>query len=263
MTYTHGHHESVLRSHTWRTAENSAAYLLPHLSVGSSVLDIGCGPGTITADLALLVAPGEVVGLDASAEVIAQAAATVGADHPNVRFEVGDLFALAYDDASFDVVHAHQVLQHLADPVAALVELRRVLRPGGILAVRDGDYGGFRWAPADPRLDRWLELYLDVTERNGHNALIGPSLLGMAHAAGFDDVTVSSSMWTYADEETRQWWGELWADRVRYSRFAEQSVEYGFSDPAELEVLGQAFLDWAASNDGVFLIPHVEIVAVR
>ena len=73
MTYTHGHHESVLRSHTWRTAENSAAYLLPHLRPGLSLLDIGCGPGTITVDLARLVAPGQVVGLDASAEVVAQA----------------------------------------------------------------------------------------------------------------------------------------------------------------------------------------------
>ena len=76
MAYTHGHHESVLRSHTWRTAENSSAYLLPHLRAGQSLLDVGCGPGTITADLALLVAPGEVVGLDAGAEVVAQARRT-------------------------------------------------------------------------------------------------------------------------------------------------------------------------------------------
>ena len=149
MTYTHGHHESVLRSHTWRTAENSSAYLLPHLRAGQSLLDVGCGPGTITSDLALLVAPGETVGVDASADVVAQArehAAGVGLE--NLRFEVGDLFALGYPDASFDVVHLHQVLQHLVDPVAALVELRRVLRPGGVLAARDSDYGAFTWAPA-------------------------------------------------------------------------------------------------------------------
>ncbi len=135
MTYTHGHHESVLRSHTWRTAENSAGYLLPHLRPGLSLLDAGCGPGTITMDLARIVVPGQAIGLDASDEVVAQARA-LGAesDAANVRFEVGDLFALKYDDASFDVVHAHQVLQHLVDPVAALMELRRVLAPGGVLA---------------------------------------------------------------------------------------------------------------------------------
>jgi ubiquinone/menaquinone biosynthesis C-methylase UbiE len=264
MTYTHGHHESVLRSHTWRTAENSAGYLLPHLRAGMSLLDIGCGPGTITTDLARLVAPGQVIGLDASADVVTQAESHAAASGlTNLRFEVGNLFSLAYDDARFDVVHAHQVLQHLVDPVAALDELGRVLRPGGTLAVRDGDYGGFRWAPDDARLNRWLELYLAVTAHNGHNALIAPALLRLAHDAGFEQVTVSSTNWTFADPESRAWWGGLWADRIRYSRFAEQAIAYGLSDPEELAALSQAFLDWAASPDSVFIIPNVEILAVR
>ena len=136
--YTHGHHESVLRSHRWRTAENSAAYLLPHLRPGLSVLDVGSGPGSITADLAALVAPGRVVGTDASADVIAQASA----DHtaPGLSFEVGDAYALPYDGGEFDVVHAHQVLQHLTDPVAALREMSRVCKPDGWVAARDADY---------------------------------------------------------------------------------------------------------------------------
>jgi SAM-dependent methyltransferase len=264
MTYTHGHHESVLRSHTWRTAENSAGYLLPHLRPGLSLLDVGCGPGTITIDLAERVAPGQVVGLDASSEVVTQAQTLeAGSGSSRVRFEVGDLFALAYDDATFDVVHAHQVLQHLGDPVAALVELRRVLRPGGLLAARDSDYSGFIWAPADPALDRWIELYLAVTSRNGHNARIGPALLGVAQEAGFTDVEVSTTCWTFADPESRQWWGGLWADRVRFSRFAEQAVEYGLSDAGELESIAQAFVQWASSPDGVFVTPHVEILARR
>jgi SAM-dependent methyltransferase len=264
MTYTHGHHESVLRSHAWRTAENSAGYLLPHLRPGLSVLDVGCGPGTITVDLARIVVPGQVVGLDASEEVVAQARA-LGAESEtaNVRFEVGDIFALEDDDASIDVVHAHQVLQHLVEPVAALVELRRVLRPGGVLAARDSDYGAFVWAPAAPALDRWIELYLAVTARNGHDARIGPSLLGLAHAAGFSDVTVSSTSWTFADSASRQWWGGLWADRVQYSRFAEQAVAYGLSDLNELQSIAQAFVNWAGSPDGVFIVPHVEILARR
>jgi SAM-dependent methyltransferase len=264
MTYTHGHHESVLRSHTWRTAENSAGYLLPHLRPGLSLLDVGCGPGTITVDLARFLAPGQVIGLDTSSEVVTQAQALAAeAETTNVHFEVGDVFALKYDDASFDVVHAHQVLQHLVDPVAALVELRRVLRPGGVLAARDSDYGAFAWAPEDPSLDRWIEIYLAVTTRNGHNARIGPALLGLAHAGGFSDVTVSSTAWTFADPASRQWWGGLWADRVQFSRFAEQAVAYGLSDINELESIAEAFANWAGSPDGVFIVPHVEILARR
>ena len=250
MTYTHGHHESVLRSHTWRTAENSAAYLVPFLRPGQRLLDVGCGPGTITADLALLVAPGEVTGVDAAADVVAQAQEHArGLGVENLHFEVADLFDLGFPDASFDVIHLHQVLQHLADPVAALVELRRVLAPEGVLAARDSDYGAFTWAPADPVLDRWLELYLAVTARNGHDARIGPRLLGHAHEAGFSDVAVSSSTWTYADPEARAWWGGLWADRVRYSRFAEQAVAYGLSDPDELGAHRGGLPRWADSAD--------------
>jgi len=262
VTYTHGHHESVLRSHTWRTAENSAAYLLPHLRTGQSVLDVGCGPGTITADLALLVAPGEVVGLDAAPDVVAQARAHAeGAGLTNLRFEVGDLYALPYPDEAFEVIHLHQVLQHLPDPAGALVALRRVLAPGGLLAARDSDYAAFTWAPADPLLDRWRALYFAVTAHNGHDAAIGPRLLAHARAAGFEDVAVSSSTWTFADPEARAWWGGLWADRVRYSRGAEQAIEYGFSEPGELEAIAAAFTRWAASPDAVWVVPHVEILA--
>jgi ubiquinone/menaquinone biosynthesis C-methylase UbiE len=136
-TYSHGHHESVLRSHRWRTVENSAAYLAPHLAPGLDLLDVGCGPGNLTAALARRVAPGRVVGLDRAPDVVAAAAADFTAD--NLAFTTGDVYALDYPDASFDIVHAHQVLQHITDPVAALRDLRRVLRPGGLLAARDSD----------------------------------------------------------------------------------------------------------------------------
>ena len=252
MTYTHGHHDSVLRSHSWRTAENSAGYLLPRLHPGLSLLDVGCGPGTITVDLARHVAPGLVIGVDASDEVVERARAHAAASGAtNVRFEVGDLFSLGYAEATFDVVHAHQVLQHLADPELALVELRRLLRPDGVLAARDSDYGAFTWAPA----------YLSVTAHNGHDARIGPSLLGLAQAAGFADVEVSSSTWTFADPDARRWWGGLWADRVLHSRFAEQAVAYGLSDDEELRAISRAFANWASAPDAVFVTPHVEILA--
>ena len=81
-TYTHGHHESVLRSHRWRTVENSAGYLIPHLSPGLDVLDVGCGPGTITVDLARRVSPGSVVGIDRSAPMLDRARRRVKREAP-------------------------------------------------------------------------------------------------------------------------------------------------------------------------------------
>src|SRR5262249_10542302 len=111
--YTHGHHEAVLRSHTWRTAENSAGYLLAALRPGLDLLDVGCGPGTITLDFARLVAPGRVIGIDRAPEVLAQANARAGGQGLSIELQVGDAYALPLPDASFDVVHAHQLLQHL------------------------------------------------------------------------------------------------------------------------------------------------------
>jgi SAM-dependent methyltransferase len=259
--YTHGHHESVLRSHRWRTAENSAAYLLPWIGPGTDILDVGCGPGTITADLAGRVAPGQVVGVDGADEVVALARA--GADDrtlTNLRFAVGDVYALDFPDAAFDVVHAHQVLQHLADPVAALAEMARVCRPGGLVAARDGDYDGFTWYPADPALDAWLDLYGRVARANGGEPDGGRRLLAWARAAGCTDITASASAWCFATPEDRHWWGDLWADRLTESALGARAVELGLADDHALRQMAAAWRRWAAHPDGWFAVLHGEIL---
>ncbi|MGE0451348.1 MAG: methyltransferase domain-containing protein [Vicinamibacterales bacterium] len=259
--YTHGHHESVLRSHTWRTAANSAGYLLPALRPGLDLLDVGCGPGTITVDLARIVAPGRVAAIDRAAEIIDQATAYAASQKVDLDLRVADVYALPFADATFDVVHAHQVLQHLTDPVRALSEMRRVLKPGGVLAARDSDYSCFAWAPLDPALARWLDIYDAVARRNGAEPNAGRFLKGWALRAGFGTVRASSSTWTYADAESCAWWGDLWADRCRLSSFGQQAIEYGYATRDELEVIAAAFRAWSTKPEAFFMVPHGEVLA--
>jgi ubiquinone/menaquinone biosynthesis C-methylase UbiE len=253
----------VLRSHRWRTAENSAAYLLPLLEPGMSVLDVGCGPGTITMDLAALVgAGGRVTGLetgDAALEPARAEAERRGAT--NVDLRVGDVLDLDVEDDSFDVVHAHQVLQHVDDPVRALTEMRRVCRPGGLVAARDSDYSAFTWFPEVAELDRWLEVYLAVARTNHAEPDAGRRLLSWARAAGFTDVVGGSSTWCFCTPTDRAWWGGLWADRVVDSALARQAVSYGIATEPELRDVAAGWRRWATEDDGWFSVLHGEVVA--
>ena len=260
-TYTHGHHESVLRSHQRRTAADSAAYLLPHLKPGLSVLDVGCGPGTITADLAARVTPGSVTAVDQSADVLGVARAEVQQHGlSNVSFATADVHRLDFPDGTFDVVHAHQVLQHVADPVGALREMKRVCAPGGIVAARDADYAGFIWFPQLPALDLWRELYQRAARANRGEPDAGRRLLSWAQQAGFADVTPTGSVWCYATPATREWWGGMWADRILHSRVARDLLDLGLATTAQLEEISAAWRAWATAPDGWLSIPHGEIL---
>lgn len=153
---------------------------------------------------------------------------------------VDDVHGLQFPENSFDVVHAHQVLQHVADPVAALREMIRVCRPGGVVAVRDADYSGFTWYPQLPGLDRWMTLYQAAARANGGEPDAGRRLLAWAHAAGATEVTVDSSTWCHADPQSREGWGGMWADRIVNSAIAGQLVTTGLASQEDLESVAAA-----------------------
>lgn len=260
-TYTHGHHDSVLRSHRWRTVDNSAAYLIPALRPGQHVLDVGCGPGTITTDLARKVTPGSVVGIDKHPAPLGEARAEAQRlDVRNVSFVVADVYSLDFPDNTFDVVHAHQVLQHLVEPVAALREMRRVCAPGGVVAARDADYAAMTWYPPDARLDRWRDLCQRVVRSNQGEPDAGRHLLSWARAAGFSKITCSASTWCYATPEERAWWGELWADRVTNSALAEQAIDRHIATRNDLADMAKAWRQWSAHEDACFTTLHNEVL---
>lgn len=260
--YIHGHHHSVVNAHATRTAEDSAAYLLEYLSPGAAVLDVGCGPGSITLDFAELVAPGSVTGVDRSEDVVAAAAAAAAARGAgNVAFSTGNVYDLDFPDGSFDVVHAHQVLQHLADPVAALREMRRVAKPGGVVAVREADFSGMSWFPPVPELAVWMDTYQRIARSNQAEPDAGRHLIAWALEAGFTDFAPSSSNWLYATQDRRRWLADSWADRVLQSTYAEEALARGIADQAQLERISEGWKRWAEQPESWFLMPSGELIA--
>ncbi|WP_353950097.1 methyltransferase domain-containing protein [Knoellia sp. S7-12] len=259
--YTHGHEAATLASHGKRTAQTSCGYLLPVLEPGMRLLDVGCGPGTITLDLAEVVTPGRVVGIEpVEGPLVAAREEAARRGDATTRFEQADVFDLPFDDDSFDVVHAHQVLQHLTDPVRALVEMARVCRPGGRVAARDADYAAMAWYPEVPELDDWRSIYRDVARGNGAEPDAGRRLRGWARAAGLADVSLTTSVWTYADDAACRWWGESQAERYVGKVFADQAAERGV-DAEQLGRIADGWRRWGASPDAWFTILHGELLA--
>jgi SAM-dependent methyltransferase len=180
----------------------------------------------------------------------------------NLDFVAGDVHSMDFPDDAFDVVHAHQVLQHVADPVQALREMRRVCRPGGVVAARDSDYGAFTWYPEVPELDEWLGLYRAAARANGGQPDAGRRMLSWARDAGMGSVAVSSSTWCFANPEDREYWGGMWAERIVASDLARQLVSSGAATPGRLQAISEGWRRWAAAPDGWFSVLHGEIVCV-
>lgn len=261
--YTHGHHKSVVQDHARRTAQDSAAFLLPHIKPTDSILDVGCGPGTITADLAQLVTQGKVIGCDPVSSVVDQArdyASSRGLS--NVTFEVLDANRLPYADDTFDVVTCHQVLQHVSDPVGILREMRRVVKKGGgIVAAREADYRTFAWYPEPRELSRWAELYQAVAKANGGEPNAGRYCHVWAREAGFtgDEIDASWDHWRYSGERVKQF-SESWAGRILQPGFLGTAVKNGFATEEEIRGISDQFKSWGVHEDAFFAIPHGQIL---
>jgi SAM-dependent methyltransferase len=187
--YTPGHSEQAVAFMLRRRLEPNGAFFLPYLKPGISVLDCGCGPGSITCGIALRVAPGEVIGVDANPGQLSLAsrrAAELGVR--NVSFRPGSAYDLPFADAGFDAVFSHALLEHLSQPRRAVKDFFRVLKPGGAVGVCTPDWGGFIVAPETPAVIAAFKAYVDLQNRNGGDVRTGRKLGDFLEAAGFEDI---------------------------------------------------------------------------
>lgn len=262
QTYANDHSTPVLRTHNWRTLSNSASYLLPYLQPNTHILDVGCGPGSITIDLAKHVLPhGHVVGVEYVSDPLPAAQSLADAEGvSNVSFQVGDIHALPFEDDSFDVVHAHQVLQHIADPVAAVREMRRVVKKGGIVAVRES--ASLTWYPDSEGIEAWVKLGERMRRARGGNPHPGRMLHVWAKEAGFERerVKTGAGTWCFSTPEEREYWGGSMEERMRSSGFARDALRDGFASAEDLDGMARAWRAFVEDDDAWFGLLHGEVL---
>ena len=240
--------EAHAPAHARRTAERNAAFLLPHLKPGMRLLDVGCGAGSITLGLAQAVAPGEAVGIDLN-DVSIERGRTLAAERgiTNCRFEVADATALPFEDATVDAAFAHAMLQHVEFPLDVLRELRRVLRPGGVIGIADADRAGaIMWPQPDP-----LQLWMQIQRRQVRNPNVGRHLRALLHAAGFERVQASAAGGARGDAISVKLDGEAYARYAESEPFIQYAAARGWATREQMLEIAAAWRAWG-DDPGAF-----------
>ena len=193
--YTMGYDPEFTQLLDRRNAESHAGYLLPRLKPGFRVLDFGCGPGTISVGLARAVgADGELHGVDLEESQIAMARAAASAGgHDNAAFHAGDVTDMPFEDGYFDAAHCHTLLNHVPDTQAALAEVRRVLKPGGVLGCRELFVASSFVEPGSALIDEAWGIFTRLLAANGGHPQMGKRLGGALADAGFADIQTGAS----------------------------------------------------------------------
>ncbi len=244
--YTMGYSEEFLQLLDRRNAESHAAYLLPHLDPGLRVLDFGCGPGTISVGLARAVEPGgEVHGVDLeeSQVEVARYAAQAGG-HDNATFHVGDVTNLPFTDGYFDVAHCHTVLTHVPNTQAALAEVRRVLKPGGMIGCRELFVASSFVEPASEVIDEAWGVFARLLAANGGHPQMGKELKSMLLDAGFSDIEVGASFDFFSAPEDVAFLHAFILDWFFSPRVVEAATTYGLATREQFEIMLRALDEW-------------------
>lgn len=244
-----------------RRAETHAAFFLPHLRAGMSLLDCGCGPGSITVGLARAVAPGQVTGIDLAASQVAAARENAAAQGlGNVNFERCDVYRLPYADSSFDADFSHAMLEHLQDPVTVLREMHRVLKPGGLAGLRCIDLGGTLISPADEPLIKGHEIWGRYRRHCGGDPFMGRRLRALLREAGFAETVGTASSETWGRPDLTRAVVPALVDEFTGPKIAETAIRMGWATPAEMEAAARALEAWGDHADAFLVIAWCEVV---
>ena len=247
-----------------REARQAADFLMPRLSSGMRILDCGCGPGTITLGLATAVAPGRAVGIDLEPTMIERARRLADQSAvQNVDFKVANICEIPFENDEFDVVFSSSVTEHLSDPVRALREVRRVVRPDGLAAVVKTEWSFPFIVPECPEFTRFFELFEGEFNRIGGSLNRGRFLRSYMTEAGFDVVEFIASMGNTTEAECIASSVEgyiTWMDNIPLFR---ESVDLGITTDEELDSIRAALLEWAQHPDAYIATARTHAVGVK
>lgn len=269
--YTFGHSSAATATHAARTVHSDAAFLLPYIKPTDRILDIGCGPGTITYGFAEYVPEGSVTGADYSPAIVEQAQACAlskiheddGKSRGRVEFVVGNVLEkLPFEDETFDVIFSSQVLTHIGGQCSqALKEMRRVLKTGGILSSRDG--ASILYQPLQHELG--VQFWNNICKAAGLDGFTGPRMAALYRGAGFDvdggKVKVGTGSNVVFGRDATKAHAESMAGRLDKGETFRANWEKAGISGEEIEHCAQAMRQWGETEDAWYGILQSEIVA--
>jgi len=259
--YSAGYGPLVIKALSERVLSQEAAFFIPHLESGMTLLDCGCGPGVMSVELAEIVSPAEVVGIDRQGEQLDVGRAQAReAGVENIRFEVGDIYELPFEDGSFDAVFAHAVIYHLSDPQRALTEIRRVLKTGGLVGIRDADFDRDVRSPTGSTLDLGFSIMDRVLEHSGANLAFGRTQRAVLREAGFSDIIASASYDHFGTPERVQGFSEYWVYYLG-DLHREEILHNGWATEEDMSAVLDAFIEWGKDPDAFYARCRCEAVA--
>ena len=261
-SYTMGYSEEFRQMLDQRSAETHAAYLLPHLKPGQRVLDFGCGPGTISVGLARRVEPGELHGVDMeeSQVALARAAAEAGG-HANATIHVGDVTRLPFEDGYFDVAHCHAVLMHVPDTAAVLSEVKRVLKPRGVIAAREASLRSAFLHPYEDR-EAWAT-FIRLLAANGGHPDMGMELKGRLLDAGFADPVAGASFDFYGTPKDVAFFHSVATGWFFSPQVIGAAVAFGLATQEQFDTWRAGLDEWKANPAAVGGVAFGECLAVK